>query len=78
MPVSTEFVLGAAGGSYIVVGVVVVLIVGLIAGFYTRTGSGIDDHPSDGGDGAPGAKGASEPSGQDQGEGSAFSTHGTG
>lgn len=66
-----------AGGSFIFVAIVVVILVGVVLGFYTRKGSGIDEHPNDGLDGAPGAEGRSEVSGKDQGEGSAFDTHGT-
>jgi hypothetical protein len=66
-----------AGGSIIFVVIVVVILIGVVYGFYTRTGSGIDEHPSDGLDSAPGAEGRSEVSGKDQGEGSAFDTHGT-
>jgi hypothetical protein len=61
----------------VVVAIVVVILAGVIYGFYTRTGSGIDEHPSDGTDGAPGAQGRSEVSGRDEGEGSALNTHGT-
>jgi len=66
-----------AGGSIIFVVIVVVILIGVVYGFYTRTGSGIDEHPSDGLDSAPGAGSRSEVSGKDQGEGSAFDTHGT-
>lgn len=69
--------LALAGGSMIFLGVVVVLIGGLIYGMFTRVGSGIDHHPHDGSDGAPGAKGQSETSGRDEGDGSAFDDHGT-
>lgn len=54
-----------------------VVLAGVIYGFYTRTGSGIAEHPSDGLDGAPGARGRGEVSGKDEGEGSALETHGT-
>lgn len=66
-----------AGGSLIFVAIVVLILAGVVYGFYTRGGSGIDEHPSDGQDSAPGAEGRSEVSGKDQGEGSAFDTHGT-
>lgn len=66
-----------AGGSFAFVAILVVIFLAVAFGFYTRQGSGIDEHPSDGLDGAPGAEGRSEVSGKDQGEGSAFDTHGT-
>lgn len=56
---------------------VLLLLGGLIYGMFTRVGSGIDHHPHHGLDGAPGAKGRSETSGRDKGEGSAFDDHGT-
>ena len=59
------------------VAIVVVILAGAVYGFFTRTGSAIDEHPSDGLDGAPGAQGRSEVFGKDQGEGSALETHGT-
>jgi hypothetical protein len=65
-----------AGGSFVFVAIVIVILAGVVVGFYTRRGSGIDEHPSDGLDSAPGAEGQSEVSGKDQGEGSAFDTHG--
>lgn len=64
-------------GSFVFLAIVVVIFFALVYGFFTRQGSGIDEHPSDGLDGAPGAKGKSEVSGKDQGEGSALDTHGT-
>jgi hypothetical protein len=59
------------------VAIVLVILAGVVYGFYTRSGSGIEEHPSDGMDGAPGAHGRSEVSGKDEGQGSAFETHGT-
>lgn len=75
--VSARISFAIAPGSYIFLAIVVVILLSLVIGFYTRRGSGIDEHPSDGLDGAPGAEGRSEVSGKDQGEGSAFDTHGT-
>lgn len=66
-----------AGGSFIFLAIIVVIFFAVVYGFFTRAGSGIDEHPSDGLDGAPGSKGRSEVSGKDQGEGSALDTHGT-
>jgi len=51
-------------GSAIVIGVLVVGLLSVIYGYYTIRGSGINRHPSDGLDGAPGSKGPSEASGQ--------------
>lgn len=69
-------VLALAGGSWILLLVMVLMLAGVIIGFYTRRGSGIASHPSDGGDGAPGAKGPGEESGKDEGEGSNLDDHG--
>jgi hypothetical protein len=52
-------------------------LAGVIYGFYTRAGSGIDQHPGGTESEAPAAEGRSEVSGKDEGEGSAFETHGT-
>ena len=69
--------LALAGGSGILLLVILVVLAGVIYGFYTVSGSGISHHPNDGQDGAPGAEGPSETSGKDEGEGSALETHGT-
>ncbi len=75
-----------AGGSFIFLGVIVVLFFAVIYGYYTYRGSGIDAHSSDGLDGAPGAAGPSQPSGKGRtsednpdefSAGGGFSTHGT-
>ena len=52
--------LALTDGSAIVVFVVVVMIAALAFIAYTRTGSGIEQHPHDGSDGAPGAARPSE------------------
>jgi hypothetical protein len=57
--------------------VVVLILAGIVYGYFTVSGSGIAQHPHDGSDGAPGAKGPSKSSGRDEGEGSALDTHGT-
>ena len=75
--VATTFPTALAAGSWIIVLVFILIIVGVIYGYYTRTGSGIDEHPSDGLDTAPGAEGQSELSGRDEGEGTTLDTHGT-
>jgi hypothetical protein len=66
-----------ADGSWIFLLVLVLIFAGLVFGYYTRTGSGIDQHPTDGLDGSPGAEGQTELSGRDEGEGSTLDTHGT-
>jgi hypothetical protein len=38
-------VVALAGGTWIFLGVVVLFLVGVIIGFYTRRGSGVDQHP---------------------------------
>ena len=61
----------------VLIAILLVILVGVVYGYFTRYGSGIDEHPSDGLDGAPGAKGPSEVSGKDEGDGSTLDTHGT-
>ena len=56
----------------------VIFILGAMYGMFTRTGSGIEQRPGGSESSAPGAEGPSELSGQDQGEGTAFSSEGTG
>jgi hypothetical protein len=68
--------MAVATGSWILVGVALLILAGVVYGFYTRSGSGIDQHRLDAQD-APGAEGRSELSGRDEGEGSPFDTHGT-
>ena len=79
-------VIALAGGSFIFLGVMIVFFFAVVYGFYTIKGSGIDKHPNDGLDGAPGSEGPSEASGQgrstgdtseDHGVGDTFSSHGT-
>ena len=38
-------VIALAGGAWIFLGVVILMLIGLIIGFYTRRGSGVDLHP---------------------------------
>ena len=38
-------VIAVAGGAWIFLGVVILMVVGVVIGFYTRRGSGIDLHP---------------------------------
>ena len=74
------------GGSGIVIAVIVVTFLGMVYGLYTIKGSGINKHPNDGLDGAPGSEGPSEASGKGRSSGDTseghsvgdtFSTHGT-
>jgi hypothetical protein len=69
--------LAASSGGWIFVVVILVILAGVVYGFYTRSGSGIDEHPVDSRDESPGAEGPSEVSGKDEGEGSTLDTHGT-
>lgn len=80
-------VLALAGGSFIFLAVIVGLFFAVVFGYYTIAGSGINEHPSDGLDGAPGSSGPSEASGmgrnpgdtrEDHSVGDTFSTFGTG
>ena len=83
----TAFVVVAlAGGSFIFLGFMVVMFFGVVWGYYTISGSGINKHPNDGLDGAPGSEGPSEASGTGRSPGDTsdgnsvgdtFSTHGT-
>ncbi len=38
-------VIAVAGGAWIFLGVVILMVVGVVIGFYTRRGSGVDLHP---------------------------------
>jgi len=80
-------VLALAGGSFIFLGFMIVMFFAVVFGFFTIKGSGIDKHPNDGLDGAPGSEGPSEASGvgrstgttsEDHKVGDTFSEHGTG
>jgi hypothetical protein len=74
------------GGSWIIVGFAVLMLIVLAYSYYSIKGSGIDAHPSDGSGGAPGAAAPSdaakgrgtEGSLDDGSTGGTFSTHGTG
>ena len=66
-----------SSGAWIFLGVAVAIVAGLIFGVFTRSGSMIDEHPIDAREEAPGARGQSELSGRDEGEGSTLDTHGT-
>ena len=59
-----------ADGSWILVAVVVVILLGLVIGLFTSYGSGISPRPWGGrpASGAPGAEGPEEVSGRDEGE----------
>jgi hypothetical protein len=79
-------IIALAGGSYIFLGVIVLLLVAVIFGYFTYEGSGINAHPAKGGDSAPGSREPSSASGKgrtsdehfdDDAQGGAFETHGT-
>ena len=57
--------------SLILIAVLVVEVLGVAYGVFTARGSGITERPYEGRDVPPGARGPSEASGTDQGEGSA-------
>jgi cytochrome b len=69
----------ASSGGLIVVAVFIVIIVAVAFGIFSRQGSEIDEHPLGGerNDGAPGAEGPGEMSGQNGDASSAFDQHGT-
>jgi hypothetical protein len=75
MEPSVPLAVGEAG--WVIVVVALLLLAGVIYGFFTRHGSGIDQHRHGGDRGATGATGKSEVSGKDEGEGSTLDTHGT-
>lgn len=75
MPLAESFV---SGNSFILLAVLVVLVIAVGIGLFTRKGSGIETRPWDGSQGAPGAAGPEEVSGHDEGEGSSLSQRGTG
>ena len=74
-----------AGGSFIFLGVVVLLLFAIVFGYYTYRGSAINPHPRDGSEGAPGSAGPSDASGKGRvpeehpdelSAGGGFSSHG--
>ena len=67
--------LGAGG--WILIVVALLILVGVVYGFYTRAGSGIAAHRLESEEQAAGAEGPSEASGKDEGEGSTLDRHGT-
>ena len=60
--------------SLIVLGVLIVMAFAVAYGLYTRTGSGINPRPWDGSEGAPGAKGREEVSGDEGNQGTALAS----
>jgi hypothetical protein len=56
--------LGFAWDAWVVAGVFALLILAASWGYYTRTGSGIDEHPVDDRAGSPGARGTATVSGE--------------
>ena len=72
------YTLAAVGGSTIIVLFAVAMVLVLAYSYYTIKGSGIDAHPSDGLDGAPGSEGPSDAGkGRGSDDGGTFSSHGT-
>ena len=69
--------LDVSGNSLILLAVLVLLVVFVGIGLYTRRGSGINTRAWDGTQGAPGAAGPEEVTGRDEGEGSALDQRGT-
>ncbi len=71
------FVIAISDG-VLVVGIATILLLGgVIVGYYTRRGSGIEPRPhSRRGTSTPGAEGAGELSGRDEGEGSPLDQEG--
>ncbi len=83
---TAHLVLALAGGSFVLLGFLIVFFFVVAYGFYTIRGSAINKHPNDGLDGAPGSEGPSEASGKGRSPGDTspghsagdtFSTHGT-
>lgn len=74
-----SFTVAAGNGSLIFIGVMLFFFLAVAFGYYTISGSGIDAHPSDGLDGAPGSEGPSDvQSGRAADRDGTFSSHGTG
>ena len=67
-----------SGNSYIFLAVLIIMVPAIGYMLFSVRGSGISLRPHDGSDGAPGAKGPSEASGVDQGQGSATDSDATG
>lgn len=61
----------ATGNSFILLGVLVMLVFAVAYGLFNTRGSGISRTPTGKGEGNAGAVGNSEPDGKDQGQGSA-------
>ena len=71
--------LALAGGSFIFLAFIIIFFFVLVYSFYTRTGSGINQRPSDGRGEAPGAEGASSiTTTEGDGDERTIGTHGTG
>ena len=67
-----------AGGSFIFLGVVIVLFFAVVYGFFTIAGSGINSHPNNGLNGAPGSAGPSHAAGMGRSTGNTSDGHGVG
>ena len=81
-----EPVYAVAGGAFIFTGVLIAIVIAIVFSYYTYRGSGINAHPNDGLDGAPGSDAPSQASGKgrsrgdeadEPGTGGGFSTRGT-
>ncbi len=71
--------LALAGGSLIFLAFIIIFFFVLVYSFYTRTGSGINQRPTDGRGEAPGAEGASSiTTTEGDGDERTIGTHGTG
>lgn len=71
-------VLALAGGSLIFLAFLIVFFFALVFSYYTKTGSGINQRPSDGRGEAPGAEGASSiTTTEGDGDERTVGTHGT-
>lgn len=72
-------ILALAGGSLIFLAFIIVFFFVIAYGYYTKTGSGINQRPSDGRGQAPGAEGPSSiTTTEGDGDERTIGTHGTG
>ncbi len=67
-----------AGGSFTFLAVIVALFFAVVYGFFTVSGSAINQHPSNGLTGAPGSAGPSEGSGMGRSTGNTSDGHSVG
>lgn len=76
MSIDLPSILAATGNSFILLGVLVMLVFAVAYGMLTRKGSGIDKHPSSD-QKAPGEEDPSEAASVDKTEDRAMNQHGT-